>query len=115
MEQHPQQGECLYLRARSKSAIRSVSSSSPIDTRIKLSAIPILARSSAPASQKIVGATGMIKVRVSPRPVALIGRERRLSTSIIADGLRSSKLNSHEPAAKRFLARSCSACEGKNG
>ena len=43
-----------------------------------LSPMPMAARTAGPASQKMVCATGMISVRVSASPVALIGRRRRL-------------------------------------
>lgn len=41
--------------------------------------MPMAARAVGPASQKIVWATGMISVRVSASPVALMVRRRRLT------------------------------------
>ena len=64
-----------------KSAIRSARSSMPTDTRISESAMPISARRAGPISQKIVCATGIASVRLSPRFDDSTTMRRRLSTS----------------------------------
>ena len=108
-----------YPNACSKSASRSAVSSNPTEKRISPSEIPIFWRFSRPISQKIVGATGMIKLRVSLKPVATTGSFRRLMNFRQAasppPSPATSKESSHDPARKCYLANACCGCDSSIG
>jgi len=65
-------------------------------------------RTSGPASQEIVGATGMINVRVSPNPVALTGMRRAsiaLGTSSRIGGFEKAFSTASETSASAVAPR----------
>ena len=98
-----------------KSAIRSSSSSMPTETRISDSAMPISARRSGPISQKIVCATGIASVRLSPRfddeHDDLSSRLRKSKQS-----MPSASSNDEQRAVaaeQRSRASACCGCDGE--
>jgi hypothetical protein len=74
-----------------------VVSSMPTDTRISDSAMPMLARRSAPISKKIVCATGITSVRVSPRLLAGIAMLQAVQVVEAVDAVLQLEAQNSEP------------------
>ena len=112
---HASDRRSISPSACAKSAIRSSRSSMPTEMRISESAMPIAARRSGPISQKIVCATGIASVRLSPRFDDETTICRRFRKSKQSMPLASSNARSPPKPRKSSRASACCGCAARPG